>query len=485
MWWLKRQIHISWLIAIWCLGLLGGVLLAAASTLRPALLGLVLLVSIILSVVTLSKRYLFLIPLLVLAGLLFGWWRGSLLGNQLIGYQSFYGQPVSVKALVSEDADIKSDSQMALSLKIKSINDVVLPGKIYITLKRDDIKRGDEIWLNGKLQAGFGSFSGTIYRAEVTKLIQPSPGDIARRLRDWFADKIRQVLPEPEASLGIGFLVGQRRLLNNDLVLALQITGLTHVVVASGYNLTILVRLGRRLFSRWSKYWAILSSFGLIFGFMAITGLSPSMVRAGVVATLSLLAWYYGRKFHPLIILVLAMAITVLINPSYLWGDLGWQLSFAAFAGVMIFAPLINNYFFGDKKPRTFRQIIIETFSAQLLTAPIIIMSFGQFSNVALIANMLILAFVPLTMLLVFIAGLGSWLIGSMAFLADLIAWPARALLSYMVYVIDYLASFSWSSSQIKSNVLILIVSYGLIIIAGLYLYYVTRFDLKDSNLID
>ena len=60
------------------------------------------------------------------------------------------------------------------------------------------------------------------------------------------------------------------------------------------------------------------------------------------------------------------VAITVLINPSYAWGDVGWQLSFAAFAGVMLLAPLLQSYYFGDKKPGTVRQILGETIAATL-----------------------------------------------------------------------------------------------------------------------
>ena len=102
------------------------------------------------------------------------------------------------------------------------------------------------------------------------------------------------------------------------------------------------------------------------------------------MAFLSLLAWYYGRSFHPVILLFFVAALSLLINPSYGWNDLGWALSFLSFAGVMILAPLLQAYFFGDKKPGTVRQILGETFSAQLVTAPLLIMTFGQISVVGL-----------------------------------------------------------------------------------------------------
>jgi hypothetical protein len=88
----------------------------------------------------------------------------------------------------------------------------------------------------------------------------------------------------------------------------------------------------------------------MILSFMAITGWSASMTRAGLVAGLSLWAWYYGRKFHPVTLLAIAASVTATVYPPYAWGDIGWALSFAAFAGVMIIAPIVTSYFFGSEK---------------------------------------------------------------------------------------------------------------------------------------
>jgi competence protein ComEC len=170
----------------------------------------------------------------------------------------------------------------------------------------------------------------------------------------------------------------------------------------------------------------MLSSTAMILAFMAVTGMSPSMSRAGLVAGLSLAAWYYGRKIHPLVLLPLAAAVTLLVNPQFGWNDLGWQLSFAAFAGVIILAPLLQRYFFGDKEPGAIRQVAGETLSAQIFTLPLLVMAFGMMSNVALLANVLILPLVPLAMLLVFLAGIFA----TVPLLGAVIAAPTTWLLS-------------------------------------------------------
>ena len=329
---------------------------------------------------------------------------------------------------------------------------------------------------------GFGNFSATMYSAELLAIERPSPGDVALTVRDWFADHIRIAIPDPQAALGIGYLVGQRRALPPELDQALQIAGLTHIVVASGYNLTILVRLARRLFVKISKFASMFAASGMVVSFMAVTGMSPSMSRAGLVAGLSLLAWYYGRKFHPLILLCFAAAVTVLVNPGYAWGDLGWQLSFAAFAGVMILAPLGQAYFFGNEKPGTIRQILGETIAAQIATLPILVVAFGQFSNVAIIANALVLPLVPLAMLLTFIAGVVAVAAPSIATIAG---WPAEILLTYMVETAMYLSKLPWAIQEVSIPSWVAVAMYGLIFTACVYLVHKTRYDLRDSNIVE
>lgn len=384
---------------------------------------------------------------------------------------------------VTEDVDSGTDGQLTIRLDNLKLGDQSLHGTLWATTSNTaDIKRSDFIKIKGKLNKGFGSFAGVMYQAQLIQIQRPQPGDIALRVRDWFAGAVRLAIPDPEASLGIGFLIGQKRALPPDLIQALKIAGLTHIVVASGYNLTILVRLARRLFEKVSKYLATLSASVMIAGFVAITGLSPSMTRAGLVASLSLAAWYYGRRFHPLVLLPLAATTTVMINPSYLWGDLGWQLSFAAFAGVMILAPLLQRYFFGEEKPNFIRQILGETISALILTAPILISAFGQVSNVSIIANLLVLPLVPLAMLLTFIAGIGALILPPVA---SIISLPATWLLGYMTQVSQYLSRFSWAVSEVKLSSIGVFACYAVIVGVCFYLWRATKYNLSDANIVE
>lgn len=482
LWQLRWKIHSSWLIALGCAGIVVGT--AIVPLIDQTVFGTVtwLLCAVALAGIVLWRRSAYLLPVILIAGLLVGLWRGSLLQSQLVVYKDVIGHSAMVSGSVTDDPDSGDRGGLLLRLGGVSINGHEVAGKLWVSVTRaGDIKRGDRVTVRGEVSEGFGSFAAAMYEAQVVKWQRPQPGDVARRVRDWFADKIRLGIAEPQASLGLGYLLGQRRALPSELQQALVVTGLTHVVVASGYNLTILVRLARRLFSRVSKYLAALSATVMIAGFMAVTGASPSMSRAGLVSGLSLAAWYYGRKFHPLVILPLAAAVTVLVDPTYAWNDLGWQLSFAAFAGVMILAPLMQRYFFGDKPPGIVRQILGETISAQILTLPVLVLGFGQFSNIALVSNLLVLPLVPLAMLMTFVAGIGAILVPS---LATVIAAPAQWLLTYMTSVVQYFASLPWAQTIVQIQPWEAALAYIVIAAVCLYLWRATKYDLAEENLV-
>lgn len=438
--------------------------------------------AITISVFVLWQRSLYLVPFIIMAGILCGLWRGSVLESELSIYRPAINHSVRLSGKVSDDPDVGKHGELLLRLNDITINWHAVPGKVWIsTVGRGEIKRGDHITVTGKLNEGFGSFVAVMYRARLDAVQRPQPGDVARQVRDWYADKIRMGIDEPQAGLGLGYLLGQRRALPPELSEALVITGLTHVVVASGYNLTILVRLARRLFEKVSKYLSTLAAGTMIIGFMAVTGASPSMSRAGLVAGLSLAAWYYGRRFHPLVLLPFAAAVTVMIDPTYAWNDLGWQLSFAAFAGVMILAPLLQRYFFGDKAPSTIRQILGETISASIVTLPILVGAFGQFSNVAILTNLLILPFVPLAMLLTFIAGIGGVLL---PVISPVIGTPAQVVLTYMTEVIHFFAALPWAQTTFEMRPWMVAVAYVGIVTICIYLWKVTKHDLNENNLV-
>ena len=434
------------------------------------------------AVICTKRRWAFVVVLL-LGGML-GYVRGNMQMQGILQAQTFIGSEVVLRGKVEEDPGVSSSGAIALRIGSAEIQQRPAAGTYWITLPgqhEGQMRRGDTVEVRGELRAGFGAFAASMFRAQLRSVQKEQRANVFVDIRDWFSAGIRTHLPETEAALGAGYVLGEKRALPSDFDDALRIAGLTHVVVASGYNLTILVRFARRIFVKVSRYAAAMTGGVMVVIFAGITGMSPSMTRAGFVAGVSLAAWYYGRKLHPLTILLLSAAVSVMIQPSYAWGDVGWLLSFTAFAGVMFLAPLLQAYFFGDKQPGVLRQIMGETLSAQILTAPIIIVMFGSFSSVALLANVLVLPLVPLAMLLVFFTGLASlWL----PLLAPFIALPTEWLLAYMVGVVHVLSSVSWALHEVEWGVPEALACYLALFLAIVWLARRTKFKFIDVNII-
>lgn len=476
-WWkLGLRVHSSWHIATASLLFVAGVALSVAVRL-PGWLGFVAMPLVALFFINQSVLVLILVSC---AAFFLGVAYGSLHLIDRSLYQPLFNQIVTVEGRVKEDISKSSSGSFSLQLDSVRIDDRPYSGTVLVTSRTTGgALRGDIIKLNGQIREGFGSFPATMSARTIQQVARSPTSDIGRVVRDEFASKVRQVIPEPQASLGIGFLTGQKSALSDDLSEALKIAGLTHIVVASGYNLTILVRMARKLLLKISKYLSAVSAGVMILGFMAITGLSPSMTRAGLVSGVSLLAWYYGRAFHPFVLLPFAAAVTVALQPSYVWGDLGWQLSFSAFFGVMVVAPLLQSYFFGNEEPGIFRAILGETIAAHIVTVPIIALSFGTISNVAIIANILVVPLVPLAMLLTFVCGIGALFHFP---LISFVGVPTDWLLGYMVHVARFVSDIPWAQFNLSVAPIVWLVYGVVLIVACFWMWRKTAYNFRTGE---
>ncbi|MGB4769499.1 MAG: ComEC/Rec2 family competence protein [Candidatus Microsaccharimonas sp.] len=476
MWWVVQRVHRSWLVALVC----GGFVIGVAVSLILRINLFISMAGFVGLIVCISIARAYTLPFVTLASVIVGLGFGTAHLVSRDSYAFFINKSVQIKGRIKEDISLSASGASSIQLDNVELDNEVMPGSVYASFRgKTEAKRGDFLYGYGEVSEGFGSFPASLSLIKITQIRRTIPGDVGRVMRDWFADAVRRVIPEPQASLGIGSLTGQKSALPPDLADALKIAGLTHIVVASGYNLTILVRMARKLFAKVSKYMSALSASIMIAAFVAITGLSPSMTRAGLVSSMSLLSWYYGHVFRPFILLPVAAAITVAFQPSYVWGDLGWQLSFSAFAGVMILAPLLQAYFYGAKEPGIFRQILGETIAAHIVTIPIIALSFGTVSNVAIIANILVVPLVPLAMLLTFICGIGSILAVPFLFI---IATPTTWLLQYMTTVASFVSELSWAQSEINTPPTLWIV-YGVVLAAISYwMWRASRYNFRKGS---
>lgn len=442
-----------------------------------------LVVAICLGLVGFSRNGIVGLIIVMVSGVLLGLWRGGDLINKQNYITTYIGETVVVSGVVTEDPTYDIDGDLRFRLKDLNLQNSDKSGELWVsTSQRAEIKRSDIVYVKGQLSKGFGTIPVSMYRSEIAKVERPAYADVARDVRDSFANGIREGIDEPEASLGAGFLLGQKTALPEKLDNELRLLGLTHIVVASGYNLTIIIRFARRLFVKISRFTALAFCGGLVYCFALVTGWSPSMTRAGLIAGISLLAWYYGRKIHPIILISFTAGLTVLINPTYAWGDIGWLLSFTSFIGVMILGQLVNAYFWGDKNPGAIRQVLIETMSAQVLTLPIIAYVFGQYSPLALPANLLIIPLIPLAMLLTFITGIAGLMVAP---IAVIVGWPAQTLMSYMVAVVDRLAQSPLAVEETTFGITAAVVFYLALFCVIVFLKRRSQYPFREYNVVE
>lgn len=426
------------------------------------------------------------LSLVVIVGLGLGLWRGGLFVDKLAQYQPFYGQKITLTAIATEDAVYGKTSQLTFTANDVLLDDgTPLSGHLSLSgFGLNAVYQGDRVQVTGKLREGYGAYHGSMsYGQMALEGHHPSlVADIRRR----FAAGIQSALPEPLASFAMGLLIGQRATLPDQVKQDLLMVGLTHIIAVSGYNLTIILQASKGLFGRSSKRMATFLALALIAVFLLLTGASASIVRAAIVSVLSIAASYYGRAFKPLNLIMLAAAITAWANPFYVWSDASWYLSFLAFYGVMSLAPALGARLRPNSELPLLALVALESISAEVMTLPYVLHTFGQMSFIGLPANVLVVALIPLAMLLSTVAGLTGMLLGPLAGWAG---WPARVLLTYMLDVAHTLSRIPHIFVQnIAFSTAQMLLMYGVVIVSGCALQFKTRpknakiTDIKDNR---
>jgi competence protein ComEC len=270
-------------------------------------------------------------------------------------------------------------------------------------------------------------------------------------IRIQFEDVLAQVLPYPHSSLASGLIVGIKSGFPKDLRQAAIVTGTIHIVAISGFNVTLIIRI----FSDWIKAWGRKESFFIgtlvIIIFVILVGGQASVVRAGIMGWLFMLARFLYRQPYILNALLFSASLMALQEPEILTDDIGFQLSFTAMLGLIYISPIVQ---LGVERwrglnwlPKMFKSALIETLGAQIMVAPLIIFYFERISPLSPIPNLLILPFIIVPMVLGFLAGVLGWL---WLPLAKLIAYPLFYFLEYFLRVIEGFSRVPGASREIN-----------------------------------
>jgi competence protein ComEC len=269
-------------------------------------------------------------------------------------------------------------------------------------------------------------------------------------------------MPTREAQLARGFVLGEDEAIDESTVEDFRRSGLSHLLAVSGQNVALLALLAMPLLAalgiplRLRLIW-ILAAIAV---YVPLAGAGPSLVRAGVMGAVSVLATLAGRRSSRLYALALAAVVTLAIDPR-IAGDVGWQLSFAAVLGILALTSPLRAAIAPRVGAGGGRAALAEgaalTIAATLATAPLIAFHFGTVSTTTLIANLLALPAVAPAMWLAMLAAAGGQIPGFPV--AILNAIDAR-LLAYIAQVAAWCGRPSWAYLHVRLGMTGLAASY-------------------------
>lgn len=399
-------------------------------------------------------------------------------------YIQFYNDKgaVEIEGMISTEPEIRNTTSIlqlsASEIQIDGTKQEI-SGKALIRVRRyPEYHYGDILKITGELETPpqFEDFDyrGYLARQGIYSIINYPEIEILDTgkgftplawiysLRNSLSQSLSLALPEPQASLAQGILLGLRSNIPYSLQDTFSRSGTSHLLAISGLHLSIIIGIflsaGIWLFGRrYSIY--IWLAFVAIWLYALITGMRPPVVRGAVMGSMFLLAEYLGRQRSASTALAFAAAVMVGIEPQILW-DASFQLSFLAMTGLIFLSPYFQAW------ARKGIATIIEkegiavsicnfaadcfavTLAAILATWPLIAYYFNVVSFVGLPATFFALLALPgiiITSAIVAVIGLLA------PILAQVLGWIAWLFLSYLILIAKIFDALPFSSIKLES----------------------------------
>lgn len=247
----------------------------------------------------------------------------------------------------------------------------------------------------------------------------------------------KSTLPEPMGGLMAGVVIGAAGAIPTDFYDKTKLTGLTHVVVASGTNVTFvfsfLLGLFTILFKR--KIAILFCILGIIL-YLFISGFDAPLVRAAIMASILIFAQESGRIVKSWNILLYAAGLMLIYNPAWAQ-DIGFILSFVSTSSIMLFQFKIYKKIDLKYLPNFVKQDFSTTLAAQIGVSPILFVTFGQFNILSPLINLMVLWTIPFIMILGAVGGV----LGIMfPLFGKILIWLAYPLLWWFVQTVELFA---------------------------------------------
>ena len=292
-------------------------------------------------------------------------------------------------------------------------------------------------------------------RSRVLEL-RPTPVDaglMLERLRRGAATALAAAIPEPEAGLASGIVIGLRDRVDRDLAADFMTVGASHIVAISGWNIAIVAACVAALLGGLARRQRSIVTLAAIVVYVLFAGASASVVRAAAMAGVVIIARESGRAGRAAAALGWAALLLLLADPA-LVADAGFQLSALATAGILAWATPLKTWLataLPRRVPAWLTECLAVSLAAQAATLPVVLLSFGRLAVVSPALNLVVVPLVAPAMAASGLALLGgvATLAGAPAIAATLIGLPAWLLLSVIVGIVQLAASLPFASATL------------------------------------
>lgn len=243
------------------------------------------------------------------------------------------------------------------------------------------------------------------------------------------------LLPNNEAGLLSGIVLGTKKSLSMKLYEEMQQNGTLHIAVASGMNVTLLAGFLFPILTLLFKRKTALIPLAIMIWFYAyLTGYQPPIIRASIMVSLTYLAQEFGRKADSQRILWLTGFVMVLFSPQLVF-SLSFQLSFVSMLGLAYLEPLLK------PKKNIFLIWLAPTLACQLATLPLIMANFGEYNLLSPLINLMVLWTTPIILTLGLLTAIFSLVIRP---ISQLLAYLVYPLLHYFVIVMEFFSKLKF-----------------------------------------
>ncbi len=443
-----------------------------------------------------KEQKIFLIVSIFIFGILFGVGRVSFSNlHETSKLEKFLGSRIEAVGAVIAEPDVR-EHNTKLTVLLDKVGETSVHEKILISVPiYPEYNYGDKLKLSVTLEEpkniesedgrifdykGYLRVRGIWYTGRYTEVELLSSGNgntvkaLLFKVKNAFTRSIDNALPQPESSLLAGLLLGTKQSLGKDLLTEFQKTGVSHIVVLSGYNIAIVAKSVMSAL----KFLPKNISFGVgavsVVLFTMLSGGGASAVRASIMVLVALFAKQLNRDYKAHRVLGFTVILMLAPNPLLLVFDPSFQLSVLATIGIIFVTPIMEPYFKWVTEKFGLREIVSSTIATQLTVLPFLIYNTGLLSLVSLPVNVFILGTIPLTMFLGFITGLVGL---ASLYISFIPAFFTYGLLWYQLKIVHIGSSFSFGSIMLPAF------SPILLIIIYLTIFFSLFFVKKKNNL--